>query len=135
MPKKKPKLLDSFAILRWTQKEPGWKKIKNLLELAENGEEELLMSQINLCEIYYKTIRVIGLEQAKKFLETFYLLPITVVHPSDELIWRSGEIKARYSISFADCFAVATAVDHNAMIVTGDSEFKLVEQLVEIEWI
>lgn len=135
MPKKKAKLLDSFAIFRWTQKEPGWKKIKNLLELAENGEEELLMSQINLCEIYYKTIRIIGLDPARKFLETFYLLPIAIIHPFDELIWRSGEIKAEYPISLADCFAVATAVDNNAKIVTGDSEFKLVEQLVEIEWI
>ncbi|MFQ5639800.1 MAG: type II toxin-antitoxin system VapC family toxin [bacterium] len=134
MATKKPKLLDSFAILRWTQKENGWEHIKALLENAETGTQSLIMSQINLCEVYYKSIRVIGLAKAKKFLETFYLLPIAVVHPSDELIWKAAEIKAAHPISLADCFAIATALKHDASIITGDPEFKRVQDLVEIEW-
>lgn len=134
MAKKKPSLLDSFAILRWTQQERGWERIKNLLESAEQGKHVLLMSQMNLCEVYYKSIRVIGLENSQRFLETFYLLPIQVIHPTDELIWKAAEVKADYPISLADCFAVATAVKHNAKIVTGDPEFKRVEDLIEIEW-
>jgi ribonuclease VapC len=131
----KPKLLDSYAILNWTQKEKGWQRIKVLLESAEKKEETLLMSQINLCEVYYKTIRMTDLEQAKKFLETFSLLPINVIHPTDDLIWNAGEIKAAHPISLADCFAVATAMAHEATILTGDPEFKQVEHLVEIEWL
>jgi len=133
--KKKAKLLDSFAILRWTQQEQGWERIKELFELAESGKESLTISQINLCEVYYKTIRIIDREKAQKFLETFYLLPIEIVHPSDELIWKAGEIKADYPISLADCFAVATALERDATIITGDPEFKKVEHLVKIEWI
>ena len=120
--KKKPKLVDSFAVLRWTQKEKGWQRIKTLLESAEKGKETLLMSQMNLAEVYYKSIRVTGLEQAKKFLETFYLLPISIVHPPDELFWKAAEIKADYPISLADCFATATALENDASIVTGDPE-------------
>lgn len=93
------------------------------------------MSQINLCEIYYKSIRIIGLEDSKRFLETFYLLPIRIVHPSDEIIWEVAEIKAANPISLADCFAVATAIKHEARIITGDPEFKKVADLVEIEWL
>ncbi len=135
MAKNKPRLLDSFAILRWTQKEPGWKRIKSLLESAGQKKETLYINQINLYEVYYKTIRLIGLDKAKLFLETFHLLPVNIVHPVDDLIWRSGEIKAEYPMSLADCFAVATAVEYDARIITGDPEFKQVEHFVEIEWI
>lgn len=90
---------------------------------------------MNLCEVYYKTIRIIGIEQAKKFLETFQLLPINVIHPTDAIIWTAAEIKAEYPIALADCFAVATALEHDAVIISGDPEFKLVSKLVKIEWV
>ncbi|MFQ5486069.1 MAG: PIN domain-containing protein [Desulfobacterales bacterium] len=54
---------------------------------------------------------------------------------SDDIIMSASEIKAEYAISYADCFAVATAQKLGASIVTGDPEFKKVESLVKIEWI
>ncbi len=36
------------------------------------------------------------------------------------------------SISYADCFILASAIEHKATIVTGDPEFKKVELLVDI---
>lgn len=132
---KKSKLLDSFAIMRWTQQEKGWEIVKKLLEGAENSKEHLVMSQINVCEVYYKTIRIIGKEAAGHFLETFYLLPLKVIPPGDQIIWKAAEIKAEFPISLADCFAVATALHENATIVTGDPEFQQVQSLVEIDWI
>jgi ribonuclease VapC len=47
----------------------------------------------------------------------------------------AARIKAHHPLSFADCFAVATAARENAIVVTGDPEFKAVEKLVEIEWL
>ena len=38
-------------------------------------------------------------------------------------------------LSYADCFAVASALRHDACILTGDPEFKNVEQIVEIDWV
>jgi predicted nucleic acid-binding protein len=46
-----------------------------------------------------------------------------------------SKIKARYALYFADCFATATAQPENAVILTGDPEFKNVETLVEIDWL
>jgi len=60
----------------------------------------------------------------------FRILPIP-----NELIFQASEYKAEYSISYADCFALASAVEHKAVIVTGDPEFKKVEHLAEIHWI
>jgi len=93
------------------------------------------MNQINLGEVYYKTIRAVGLDEAKKFLENFFRLPLSIILPDSELIWKSSEIKAQYSISYADCFAAATAIQYEATILTGDSEFKKIESFVSIEWL
>jgi ribonuclease VapC len=60
----------------------------------------------------------------------FRILPI----PND-LIFRAAEYKASFSMSFADCFALASAVEHGAILVTGDPEFHAVEHLVKIAWV
>ena len=48
---------------------------------------------------------------------------------------RAAELKARYPISYADAFALASAIEHQAELVTGDPEFRQVENLVKIVWV
>jgi predicted nucleic acid-binding protein len=126
-------LFDAHAILKWTQKEKDYQKVKSLLIECRNQKTLGYMNQINLGEVYYKTIRVVGLEEAKKFLENFLRIPLSIILPDSELIWKASEIKAEYSISYADCFAVATALQYEAIILTGDPEFKKIESLVSVE--
>jgi ribonuclease VapC len=47
----------------------------------------------------------------------------------------AARIKASHAISYADAFAAATAQKHEAVLVTGDPDFKLVENLIDIEWL
>jgi ribonuclease VapC len=54
---------------------------------------------------------------------------------SNNLIFQAAEYKAQYSISYADCFILTSAIEHKAIIVTGDPEFKKVEHLVDIIWV
>ena len=128
-------IFDSHAILKFSQDEKGADEIEKLLVLSQQGKIESFINQINLGEIYYQTIRRLGLEPAKRYLESFYQLPVKVVIPSTEIIFSSSEIKAKYAISYADCFVVATALMHEATIITGDMEFKKVENIVKIEWV
>ena len=117
-------LFDAHAIMKWTQKEKGYQKVKTLIIACRDKSTVGYMSQINLGEVYYKTIRVVGLDRAKEFLENFLRLPIKIILPDSDLIWHASEIKAEYPMSYADCFAVATALKFNAAILTGDPEFK-----------
>jgi predicted nucleic acid-binding protein len=128
-------LFDAHAILKWTQKEQGYQKVKSLLIACKEQSTLGYMNQINLGEVYYKTIRAVGVEEAKKFLENFFRLPLSIILPDSELIWRASEIKAEYSISYADCFAAATALQYEASILTGDPEFKKIESFVAVEWL
>lgn len=128
-------LFDSFAILKYYQDETGADKVEKLLRSAQRGLLNTFMSEINLGEVYYLTIRRTGLETAKENLEQLLNLPIKIISPSSEIILRAAEIKAHYAISYADCFAVATAEQLSASIITGDPEFKKVESLVSVDWI
>jgi len=128
-------LFDSYAILKYYQDEDGAYKVEDLLISSQQGDLKAYISEINLGEIYYMTIRRLGLESARLHLEQFFEMPIQVILPSSDIILSASEIKAEYAISYADCFAVATALKVAASIITGDPEFKKVENLVDIEWL
>jgi len=128
-------LLDSYAILKFYQDEPGADKVENLLTSSRQGDLQAYMSEINLGEVYYMTIRRLGLDLAKSRLEQFFELPVQVIPPSSDTILSASEIKAEYAISYADCFSVATAIQFRASVITGDPEFKKVQHLVKIEWL
>ncbi len=132
---KKKRLLDSFAILAYLKKENNYQKVVKLL--SSNPKEcSVIMNEINIGESYYIISRERGREQADYFVETVLPnLPVEVIPNSFEQIIEASRIKAKYPISYADCFAVATAVREKATIVTGDPEFKKVKDLVEVEWL
>ena len=64
-------VFDSHAILKWTQMESGYKKVKSLLKSCQDGTLTGFISQINLGEVYYKSIRAVGIERARQFLDNF----------------------------------------------------------------
>jgi len=128
-------VFDSHAILKWTQMESGYKKVKSLLNACQDGTLTGFISQINLGEVYYKSIRAVGTERARQFLDNFERLPLTILVPDRDLIWKAAEIKAEFSISYADCFAVATAMRLDAKVVTGDPDFKKTIRLAPVEWV
>jgi ribonuclease VapC len=130
------RLLDSYALLAYLNKEKGFGKVQEALGEGQKSGTHLLMNEINIGETYYILFRKRGEEKATYFLETILPgLPIARVANDFEQVIAAAKMKAKYSLSLADCFAVATAFQEKAIILTGDPEFKKVESLIEIEWI
>jgi ribonuclease VapC len=95
----------------------------------------MLINAINVGEIIYITQRRFG-EQKK--LEVFLhirRMGMKILPCPNDLIFRAAELKARYPISYADAFALASTIEHAATLVTGDPEFKHVEHMVKIVWV
>lgn len=129
---KKKRLLDSFALLAYLKKEKGHERIKGLL----SHDEVILMNEINLGEVFYILARERGMPQAEYFIKVILpSLPIIRIGNAFEDVLAAAKIKGVHSLSFADCFAAATAIREKAAIITGDPEFKQLEKEVEIEWI
>ncbi|MBI2115395.1 MAG: type II toxin-antitoxin system VapC family toxin [candidate division NC10 bacterium] len=135
MPGRRRSVLDSFAMLAFLNKERGFEKVRSLLRAAETTSEPLLMNEINIGEVYYVTAKDRSVERAEEFLHRLETLPILPVSNSFADVLEAARIKARFPISYADAFVVATAVRMNAAIVTGDPEFQSVPHLVTIVWL
>jgi len=131
----KPIILDSFALIAYFRAEPASQKVIHYLQLAQSGKVILFLTYINLAGVYYKTIRESGIDKGKEILAILKALPVNIVSLSNELVLHAAEIKAAHPMSFADCFATALALENHATILTGDTEFKSVEKLVQIIWL
>ncbi len=134
-PAMKSVTFDSHAILKFAQDEAGAERVEELLRAAEEGHVRAYVNEINLGEVYYITVRRMGVEPARRFLEQFCTLAVDRVAASWQIIESAAELKARHALSYADCFAAATELKYEASVVTGDPEFKKVAHLVQIEWI
>jgi ribonuclease VapC len=76
------------------------------------------------------------MDQAEFFLHTIYpSLPLQKVGNTFQDVMEAAKIKARYAVSYADCFAAATAVREKAQVVTGDPEFKKLEEIIGVDWL
>ena len=132
---KGPFIFDSYALFKLFQKEKGYEKVSQILEEAKKPGVTKYLDAINLGEIIYSTKREFGDQKKLEVLANIERLNFTILPVPNNLIFQAAEHKAQYNISYADCFALASAIEHRAILVTGDPEFKKVEHLVEIMWV
>ncbi|ABQ24385.1 type II toxin-antitoxin system VapC family toxin [Geotalea uraniireducens] len=128
-------LFDSFALLRFFQKETGGEKVRDLLKEAIAQQTPCLINAINLGEIIYITQRRLGEQKKLEVFIHIQRIGFTILPCPNDLVFRAAELKARYPISYADAFALASAMEHSADLITGDPEFKMVEHLVNVIWV
>ena len=127
-------VLDSYALLAYLGGETGMRRVKEVLKEATQGRCEVLHSIINLGEVLYITERELGVASAHAALAAVEQLPIQILPATNEVVLAAAHIKANYSIAYADAFAVISAQDYSATLITGDKEFEQVNELVRIEW-
>jgi predicted nucleic acid-binding protein len=131
--------LDGFAWLAWLQDEPGAAAVQRWLDEADAARAECMSSVINLGEAYYRLVRV-GRRDAAEALWRMALqgtLPVSVKDATRRRVRRAAEWKSKHAIAYADAFAVATAVEFNATLLTGDPEIEPLEgeQDLKVEWL
>ena len=131
--------LDAFAWLAWLQDEPGAAAVQQWLDEAEAGRAECVTSVINLGEAYYRLVRVERRTEAESLWRMALrgTLPVSVKDATRRRVRRAAELKSRHAIAYADAFAVATALEFNAILLTGDPEIKPLEgdQHLEVQWL
>jgi predicted nucleic acid-binding protein len=133
---KTKRLLDSFAMLAFLNGKAGCGRVREALAEARETSVDLLMNDLNVGETYYILSRKRGTDKADYFLETILPgLPIRRLPNDFDQVIAAARLKAVHPLSYADCFAVATARQEGSTILTGNPEFKSVEHLVSIEWL
>ncbi len=128
-------VLDSYALIAHFEQEPEAEKVEELLKAARARKTTLHLCAVNLGEIYYSALRERGPDKADETLTIIEQLPISVVDADKDLAVFAGRLKASHPIAYADCFAAALANRLDTKVVTGDPEFKKLENEVRIEWL
>jgi uncharacterized protein len=132
------KIFDAWPILAWLQDEqPAADEVQRMLDDAENGMLQLSISMINVGEVYYRLARSVNEDEAKAFLKDLKSMPVKTLSIPKKLVIKAAQLKSCYAISYADAFAVATAISEHAPLVSGDPELRTLEQtgVVTIEWL
>jgi len=128
-------VLDSYAFLAYSNNEPGADLVAGIIQTALKNKCSLSMNTVNLSEIYYIILRVRGEKSAQKALEILSGLPVNLETPDKDLAIRAATFKAFFKMSLADAFAAAQAEFLKATLVTGDPEFRSIEDRVSIKWL
>ncbi len=128
-------VLDSYAILCYLEGEKNARVVAEVLKKGLNEDAELFMSVINWGEIFYIVLREQGEEAANLFLKTIARYPINIIDVDKNQTLEAAHFKAFNKISYADAFAAALSKINKAHLLTGDIEFKNLENEIKIIWL
>jgi len=129
------KVLDSYALMAFFEDEPGADFVRGLLQKAVESDTTLLMTVVNLGEVWYAIARNNSPEIADQYIHEIKGMGVEIVEADWNLTRQAAAFKANGNISYADCFAAALAKLKKAELVTGDKEFKALEGEVKVVWI
>jgi ribonuclease VapC len=129
------KVLDSYALMAFFEDEPGADFVRGLILKAEEGSMNLLMSVVNLGEVWYSIARTNSAKVADQYVQEIMGMAVEIVEADWQLTHQAAAFKVNGNISYADCFAAALTKTRKAELITGDPEFKGFQDDIKIEWI
>src|SRR5262245_46080224 len=133
--KKTAVVMDSWAVIAYFEDEASAEKIEDIMGQAHEAGVPLLMTVINAGEVWYAVARKRSDRDADESIKDIGDLGITFVDADWNLTREAARFKRKGRIAYADCFAAALARRHDAPLVTGDAEFKPLEDRISILWV
>ncbi len=134
---RKPKafVLDSWSVIAYLEDEPAGTKVADLIADAREENTPIMMSVVNVGEVWYILARRVSEGEAENSIKDLSDLHIEFVDANWELTKEAARFKSKNKMSYADCFAAALAKESKAELVTGDREFKQLENEVRMHWL
>jgi predicted nucleic acid-binding protein len=128
-------VLDSFALLTFLRGDAGEEQVAAFLERASDRDVPLHMTEVNYAEVKYMIVRKDGADRWEQIARELPTLPIEFHAADRRLADVAADFKARYRLSLADAFAAALAKEKKTDLITGDTEFKSLENEIKITWL
>ena len=128
-------VLDASAVLDLIEAGPGFTKVERLLQEGLRNQAAVLISVLNMGEVFYMLWQRRGEEKARQALANLFRLPIQIVVVDFSQAMQAGEIKALHKIPYVDCVAAALAILQQAPLVTADRDFEKLGRHFPVLWI
>jgi predicted nucleic acid-binding protein len=107
--------LDSWAVIDWLEDGPSAASVEKVIPSRP------VISLVNVCEVLYILTRKYGDKTIQQVLPALRQ-KLNFIGVDEELTLSASKIKATHKMALVDAFCVATALAHNAKILTGDPE-------------
>ena len=127
-------VLDSWAILAYFNGESAAEKVADVIADAKESDIPLLMSFINLGEVWYIIARRLSYKDADEAVAILEQFGVKFVDADIANARGAATFKAKGKISYADCYAAALAEERGASLITGDREFAQFKDRIKILW-
>ncbi len=128
-------VFDASALIAFLQKTPGAYRVNELLKEAWQERAKVLMSAVNYGEVYGKILRERGRDQAIMAVQAVSPLPIEMLDATPQRAFKAADVKFRHKLYYADAFAAALVIEHNATLVTSDSDFRKLGRGFPVVWL
>ncbi len=127
-------VIDAQPIVGAIRQEAIQPIVDRIVADSVSGRIRLRLTTVNAGEVVYGVERVLGAASGHRALGQIQEWT-EIVAVDLELAARAGWIKLRGGISYADCFAAALAHRDGVPVITGDPEFRRIEDIVRIAWL
>jgi ribonuclease VapC len=128
-------VLDSFAVLALLANEPGSERVRKLLAHAEADPPSVLMTWVNVGEVACIIEGRWGKGRVYQVLGALEATALEMREAGRDLALTAAGIKARHPLAYADAFVAALATQEDAVLVTGDPEFRQLDGDLSIDWL
>jgi len=125
-------VLDTSAVLALWNNEDGAAAVEKVLR-ESSQRKPVYLSFMTFMECRYRLWKDHGKSAADELSRSLSQLPVTRVDVDDALLMTAAELKARFRISVADSWIIATAITCNATLVHKDPEFEAVADRVALK--
>ena len=127
----KPYVLDANALLRYFQNFPGAEIVEKLVQRSQHLDAKLMMSAVNLGEVFYTLAKSIGVDRTKSYIQAISE-SVEIVPLDRESALAAATLKFHYKLGYADSMAALLAMRSNSTLVTADPEFTRLGKKVKI---
>ena len=128
-------VLDASALISFFENRTGGDRVEELISESLTGKTEILMSIVNWGEVYYSAWHAHGESAARQMAAEISQFPIQLVIADFDLTKCAAELRGKYRLPYADCFAAALSKTQRAELVTSDQDFAKVRSEIEIRFL
>lgn len=128
-------VLDASALMFFFDDRAGGEVVEELVSESLARKVDLSMSVVNWGEVYYSAWQARGYEAAQRIAAETAQLPIDIVNADLELTKSAAELRGKYRLPYADCFAAALTKMRAAELVTSDRDFAKVRAEITIQFL
>lgn len=128
-------VLDSSAILRFTDDEAGAERVQRILDKYLEGTVQVAASAVHWGEAAARLYKLRGRDVMDRVLQRLQAMGIQIIPVTAEQAVAAALIRVDHKIPYVDAFGAAIAATPHHVFVTADFDLKPAAQISSMEFL